>query len=152
MFKGERQVEQDSSVKTHELSVVVLDLSQRALVGAFDGSFLFKDFQELDDNGFPGISHEFRAIHLGARQNLGIHPMKVLARLSHPTKSMDAYAVEVTHAVNYRDFTVRRFEIDEVEEIIGKAIANPETASMNVDDAHVVQSALDIPKVRKALS
>ncbi len=152
MLTGERPTEHQSSIETHKLRVAVFDLSQRALAGYFNEPSLIEDYQPLNENGLPGITHETRAINLGVRQNLALPPMKVLGRLKHPTMNLDAYAVAASQPIEFRKFTLKRYDLDDVHEIVQETIAHLDRPRMDRINAHLLRSAFSIPEVRRVLS
>jgi hypothetical protein len=147
MFGGERQSERTSSTEMHTLRFAVLDLSQRALAGYSHEPSLIEDHQPLNDKGLPGITHETRAINLGARQEgLGLPAMKVIRRLSH-----DAYALAASQPIDFDNSSLTPYKLDEVDRIVEDTIARLDMPRIDRKNAFQLREVLSIPQVRKLI-
>lgn len=149
MFEKAPTAAEQAAPKTHELRVAVFDLSQKALASAnFAAPSLISDFQTLNDNGLPGISSEARAIRIGARNHLGLPPVDVIGRIHPGDTDVTAYAVATRAPINFRHFTVRRFELQEAIELAHEEVNLGRETSMDHIDAKLLLAAVSMREIR----
>lgn len=152
MFEKADPAPEQVPPKVHEQRIILFDFHQGVLASqSFTSPSLIIDRQPLDERGMPGITTEARANRVDSRHHLGIPHFENISKVYDEISSMSGYVLSVVSPINFRNFTLKRFDLNEVAHMaVAEAHLGHETP-MDIVDAKLILASFALDKVRSQI-